>query len=540
MDQQPSTLPWLDRAVIRGFPIRWEHLLWAVLCVVALGSRFAMLDTRVMSHDESQHTQLAWSLYRGTGYTPNPMTHGPFQILLVAGSYFLFGAGDFSARVPAALFGVAAVMLLYFFRRWLGRAGALAAGALMAISPYMLYYSRYVRNESFVVVWGLLLFYSIGRYLESRQPRWLYLLAAATALHYATKETAYIYAVLAIVFLAGLVQWQLYLHKWTSNDRRRWYLLLSLLAVVLAAGAAALFVAGRADLIQQAKASGVVTPADMMTHTAMLITSPIVQIGVALFILFLAALVAAMVTLLAEFPLPVLRDLFPAVDILVVMGTTLLPQLAAFPMALFNLNPFDGDPFAKLQNAAYLLEFAGVSPDGDHSGGRDRFTMESQIVAGLRRDLLRGLYRSILRRAYQFPRRGCRAGRFGELLDGSAGGSARFPTLVLLYPAANTRLRIFAGLSPAYFPARRLGLAQEKRVDAEGGAFAPDRRTGIGNETPDRLEFHRRLARPVDVCLLERGRSRRFHSGGRKNALADGAHYAADDPAGRLGDRQGD
>ncbi|MGD0807605.1 MAG: flippase activity-associated protein Agl23 [Anaerolineales bacterium] len=356
MDQQFPTSSWLDRAVIRGFPIRWEHLLWTVLCVVAIGSRFAMLDTRVMSHDESQHTQLAWYLYQGRGYTPNPMTHGPFQIMLLTGSFAMFGADDFSARVPAALFGVAAVMILYFFRRWLGRAGALAAGALMAISPYMLYYSRYVRNESFVVVWGLLMFYAIGRYLESRQPRWLYLLAAATALHYATKETAYIYVVLAIVFLAGLLQLQLILQHWENSGRRGRYLFFSFLAVVLAAGAAALFVAGRGDLIQQAKASGVVTPPDMMTHTAMLITSPIVQIGLALLILGLLALGAAIWTLLSEFPLPVLRESLPVVDILVVMGTTLLPQLAAFPMALFNLNPFDGDPFVKIRDTMYIIE----------------------------------------------------------------------------------------------------------------------------------------------------------------------------------------
>ena len=69
-----------------------------------------------------------WALYRGEGYLPNPMTHGPFQIITVAFTYFLFGASDFSSRIPAALFGVAAVALLYFFRRWLGRAGALAAG----------------------------------------------------------------------------------------------------------------------------------------------------------------------------------------------------------------------------------------------------------------------------------------------------------------------------------------------------------------------------------------------------------------------------
>jgi DNA-binding beta-propeller fold protein YncE len=62
--------------------------------------------------------------------------------------------------------------------------------------------------------------------------------------------------------------------------------------------------------------------------------------------------------LLREFPLPSLREEFPAVDLLVVLGTTLLPQLAAFPMALVNLNPFDpfyGGPLERITDANFLL-----------------------------------------------------------------------------------------------------------------------------------------------------------------------------------------
>jgi DNA-binding beta-propeller fold protein YncE len=79
----------------------------------------------------------------------------------------------------------------------------------------------------------------------------------------------------------------------------------------------------------------------------------------ALLILALIALFVAVWTLLGEFQLPVLRERFPVVDILVVLGTTLLPQLAAFPMALFNLNPFDGDPYAKIRDATYILGSVG-------------------------------------------------------------------------------------------------------------------------------------------------------------------------------------
>ncbi|MGB7540286.1 MAG: flippase activity-associated protein Agl23 [Anaerolineales bacterium] len=359
MEQSAASASWFDRPVMGRHSIRWEQLLWIVLIAAAFVSRFAMLDPRVISHDEGQHVQMAWALYRGEGYTPNPMTHGPFQIITLAFTYFLFGASDFSSRVPAALFGVAAVALLYCFRRWLGRPGAVAAGFLMLISPYMLYYSRYVRNESFVVVWGLLMFLAVGRYLETRAPRWLYLLAAATALHYATKETAYIYVALAILFLFGLIQIQLYVHGWESSGRRARYLSLSTLAFLLAAGGLGLIALGRTELIDAARQAGVVAAQDAMIHTDIWIGHPLVILGVVLLLLAIAALVGGIRALIKEFGLAALREKFPAVDLLVVLATTLLPQLAALPMALFNLNPFDGDPYAKIRDINYILASAG-------------------------------------------------------------------------------------------------------------------------------------------------------------------------------------
>ena len=36
---------------------------------------------------------------------------------------------------------------LHVYYSWLGRLGALAASALVLISPYVLYYSRYIRHD---------------------------------------------------------------------------------------------------------------------------------------------------------------------------------------------------------------------------------------------------------------------------------------------------------------------------------------------------------------------------------------------------------
>jgi len=142
---------WLDRLLAGSVRINLEVGLYIILLIAALFTRFYDLESRVMSHDESLHTQFSWYLSEGRGFSHDPLMHGPLQMHLVALSYFLFGDSDATARFPAAAAGVLAVGLVILFRRYLGRWGALTAALLMLISPYMLYYSRYVRNEALVV-----------------------------------------------------------------------------------------------------------------------------------------------------------------------------------------------------------------------------------------------------------------------------------------------------------------------------------------------------------------------------------------------------
>ncbi|PJH75475.1 MAG: hypothetical protein CO064_06480, partial [Anaerolineae bacterium CG_4_9_14_0_8_um_filter_58_9] len=129
---------WLDRPLSNHFPsINIEVLLFVLIAILAAFSRFYDLGVRVMSHDESLHTYFSWLLAQGSGYQHNPMMHGPLQFHLLALTYFLFGASDFTARLPHAVSSFLTIVLLWKYRRYLGRAGTLIAAALMLISPYM-------------------------------------------------------------------------------------------------------------------------------------------------------------------------------------------------------------------------------------------------------------------------------------------------------------------------------------------------------------------------------------------------------------------
>lgn len=194
---------WLSQPLFPALPtVTRESAIFALILLLALLTRFYDLGTRVMSHDESLHTYFSWLLYRGQGYQHNPMMHGPLQFHLIALSYFLFGASDFSARIPAALFSIATIWMVWHWRRYLGKSGALIAALLLVISPYMLYYGRYVRNEAYAGFSGVLMLYAMLRHLESGEKRYLTMLTAALVLHFVAKETAFIYAAQALLFLA--------------------------------------------------------------------------------------------------------------------------------------------------------------------------------------------------------------------------------------------------------------------------------------------------------------------------------------------------
>ena len=128
---------WLDRPIHPSLPaITNEVMVFALILIAAVVTRFFDLEARVMSHDESLHTYFSYLLYKGQGYQHTPMMHGPFQFHILALTYYLFGVSDFTARVPSVLFSIATVWMAGCrWRRYLGRAGALIAGFLLVISP---------------------------------------------------------------------------------------------------------------------------------------------------------------------------------------------------------------------------------------------------------------------------------------------------------------------------------------------------------------------------------------------------------------------
>ncbi len=196
-----SKRDFLSQPVLAAMSIDWEKTIYIAFIILAIVTRFWNLGARVMSHDESLHTQFSYQFYDGQGFSHTPLMHGPLLFHITAVSYWLFGDNDFASRVPIALLSVMLVAIPYFLRRWLGREGAIVTSFIFLISPYLTYYGRYIRHDTPVILWALIIFIAIMFYLREQKDKYLWWFAASMALMFATKEVSFIYVAIFGSFL---------------------------------------------------------------------------------------------------------------------------------------------------------------------------------------------------------------------------------------------------------------------------------------------------------------------------------------------------
>ena len=212
--------------------IKIREIVIALVIILAILSRVAGLGDRVMSHDEVNHVVPAFDLFSGRGYRHDPVTHGPLQFHLMALSYFLFGDNDFTSRLPHALFSIATIIFVStYFRRYLGKFGSIAAGILFTISPFMLFYGRYARNDAICVFLGITAIYGLLRYFETIEIKYLYYFTAMMALNFTTKETAYILTSQLLVFLFILFIRDIFIIRWTDKRSKIRVILMNILLI---------------------------------------------------------------------------------------------------------------------------------------------------------------------------------------------------------------------------------------------------------------------------------------------------------------------
>ena len=132
---------------------RRAWLFWCLaVFAVALLLRVPALELRPMHHDEGVNGFFLLNLMRQGAYQYNPTNyHGPtlyyFALPLAHLADKLGFLGTWVVRLVPLAFGVATIWLVLGLRRYVGAVGALAAGALLAVSPGMVFFSRYFIHE---------------------------------------------------------------------------------------------------------------------------------------------------------------------------------------------------------------------------------------------------------------------------------------------------------------------------------------------------------------------------------------------------------
>lgn len=327
-----KTISWLERPIHPALPaITNEIALFAGIMLLAVITRFYNLGARVMSHDESLHTYFSWLLYRGQGYQHTPMMHGPWQFHLIALSYFLFGPSDFTARIPAALFSIATIGMVWYWRRYLGKVGALVAGLLMVISPFMLFYGRYVREDVYAVFSGVLLLYAVLRYFETGTSKYLFLVTIALVLHFLDKETSFIYAAQLLLFLAVYFIARVTRKPWEGKPGLyRGFIILFVIGIVIAALGTGLAFANRhAETLTGTETAAPANPTDAPSPAGL--PSEGISPSTVLFGLAVLALAAALVLLFLGYGwINLLKE--RSFDLMILTGTFVLPMLIPFPI----------------------------------------------------------------------------------------------------------------------------------------------------------------------------------------------------------------
>jgi len=173
---------------------------FAVLALAAVLSRFWALGDRPLHHDESIHAYQSYSLSKGGDWRYDPAYHGPFLYYVNALVYKIFGATDFTARLMPAVFGLLLIGFAKPLSRWIGRPAAWIYAVLVLTSPHFWYFSRFIREDLYSLVFTLGTIVAFQRFLETDRSQWLLLSAASFALAGVTKENAYMTGVLFVAY----------------------------------------------------------------------------------------------------------------------------------------------------------------------------------------------------------------------------------------------------------------------------------------------------------------------------------------------------
>ncbi len=189
---------------------RWTAFALLLVLAAALALRVPKLDTRPLHNDEAVNAVKITELWEHGRYRYDPdeyhgptLHHATLPLLWLSGARSADDFNDARLRLAPLVCGVGLLILLLLFWDGLGRNAILWAALFTAVSPAMVFYSRYFIHEMLLVFFTALTLGAGWRYGQTRLARWGVMTGVGLGLMVTTKETFVL--TLAAMGMAGVL-----------------------------------------------------------------------------------------------------------------------------------------------------------------------------------------------------------------------------------------------------------------------------------------------------------------------------------------------
>jgi uncharacterized protein (TIGR03663 family) len=186
-----------------------QWVIFAVVIILGLLLRWIGLETRPVHHDESLHLMYGSYYFRdplSRFYQYDPKLHGPLIYQLLVVIYQLFGESVWSGRALIAILSSVFLFIPLLFRQHLSPLIVLGVTSYVALSPTIVYYSRFIR-EDFIVFAGF--FVSLYGAVLAKPNFGIPLVFVGIALQFGMKENAFVHLAMLLGYILYDALWHL-------------------------------------------------------------------------------------------------------------------------------------------------------------------------------------------------------------------------------------------------------------------------------------------------------------------------------------------
>ena len=186
------------------FEKKWNaipvSMLFLALFLLGLCIRMIFPELRIFHIDEAIHAWMSYELSVHGTYIYDPKYHGPLLYYLMAAAFSIFGDNETIARLIPGIAGACLVPAVYVLYKlsFLSKNQSLIIALCIAISPNLVYFSRFLRHDIFQLLFIFLCIVCIFAYLK--REKWYFALFSGVFVACALCLKEEVPATLAIIF----------------------------------------------------------------------------------------------------------------------------------------------------------------------------------------------------------------------------------------------------------------------------------------------------------------------------------------------------